>query len=522
MATIIVGGGIIGLSSAFYLSQAPDASRPKRIIVVDTSRRLFSCASGRAAGFMSRSWFSRPSASLGELSFVLHAELAEIYGGDEKWGYRPSQAFSVAPRQEPEALTAIEYDALKRERLQKQWEARMELLESRAALKGTGGHTRHQWYQEELDEEQKIFASEPDPPDWLFCDTDNTFQISDEGECAQINPYELCEFLLEVCIRRGVEVLHPYQLCSVRVDKDSGKLSDAVLRDLDSKREITISEVEHVVVAAGAWSPHAFSTAFPDAQFVPAISSLAGYSMVVTSPLSQYVGKEGSLGVFGSDTQGSSSAMSEEGDRSDVTFDDASSIASGSTCSGIHPDGRPNTIDLSPIRNALFVRSSIYSRWSPEIFSRSNGEIYIAGLNEQGYNVGQTTTRRGSMAPPSLQEYREQEAESGTDSESDAEGKKPVQGSEKYKTLEDVAKSLLGPEIKIMRKSVCLRPVTPRGEPIIGKVPPEQVGGAKGVYICSGHGPWGISLCLGSGRVITEMITEGQARSADVSMLAPI
>lgn len=40
-----------------------------------------------------------------------------------------------------------------------------------------------------------------------------------------------------------------------------------------------------------------------------------------------------------------------------------------------------------------------------------------------------------------------------------------------------------------------------------------------GVFIAAGHGPWGISLSLGTGKVVAEMI-QGQPLSADVSELA--
>jgi glycine/D-amino acid oxidase-like deaminating enzyme len=39
-----------------------------------------------------------------------------------------------------------------------------------------------------------------------------------------------------------------------------------------------------------------------------------------------------------------------------------------------------------------------------------------------------------------------------------------------------------------------------------------------GVYIASGHGPWGISLSLGTGQVMAELV-EGRELSADISGL---
>ena len=92
MPTVILGGGIIGCSTAYYLSQAqPDTE----IHIIEPSSQLFSAASGYAAGFLAKDWFSPSLESLGELSFNLHAELAAQHGGSEKWGYMKGTAFSL-------------------------------------------------------------------------------------------------------------------------------------------------------------------------------------------------------------------------------------------------------------------------------------------------------------------------------------------------------------------------------------------------------------------------------------------
>ncbi len=92
--TIILGTGIIGLSTAYYLSQSVT---PFSIHLVDPSPILFACASGYAGGFIAQDWFSAPVAPLGKLSFEEHKKLAKEKGGREKWGYSSSRGFSYAP-----------------------------------------------------------------------------------------------------------------------------------------------------------------------------------------------------------------------------------------------------------------------------------------------------------------------------------------------------------------------------------------------------------------------------------------
>ena len=92
MATVILGGGIIGFSTAYYLSE-PELSAGKQereIHIIDTSSELFASASGYAAGFVARDWFSPDLESLGALSFDLHRKLAEENDGSEQWGYMES------------------------------------------------------------------------------------------------------------------------------------------------------------------------------------------------------------------------------------------------------------------------------------------------------------------------------------------------------------------------------------------------------------------------------------------------
>jgi hypothetical protein len=50
--TVILGSGIIGLSTAYYLSGS-GGTDPKSIHLVDESTELFRCASGLAGGFLS-------------------------------------------------------------------------------------------------------------------------------------------------------------------------------------------------------------------------------------------------------------------------------------------------------------------------------------------------------------------------------------------------------------------------------------------------------------------------------------
>lgn len=95
MSTVILGAGIIGTASAYYLSQSMNTP-PSAIHLVESSPRLFASASGYAAGFLAKDWFSSSVAPLGALSFDLHKQLAEEHNGRDRWGYSRSTGTSLA------------------------------------------------------------------------------------------------------------------------------------------------------------------------------------------------------------------------------------------------------------------------------------------------------------------------------------------------------------------------------------------------------------------------------------------
>ena len=81
----------------------------------------------------------------------------------------------------------------------------------------------------------------------------------------------------------------------------------------------------------------------------------------------------------------------------------------------------------------------------------------------------------------------------------------------------------------IIREGLCFRPVTAKGTPLISKIDNRDVGlgegkgvgegKSEGVWVAAGHGPWGISLSLGTGKVVAEMVEGKERLSAEVAGL---
>ena len=83
MHVVICGGGVIGCSTAYFLSR-----RGTQVTVVERSG-IANAASGKSGGFLALDWCDgQPLQRLARRSFALHAELAEALGGETAWHYR--------------------------------------------------------------------------------------------------------------------------------------------------------------------------------------------------------------------------------------------------------------------------------------------------------------------------------------------------------------------------------------------------------------------------------------------------
>ncbi|KAF3941843.1 hypothetical protein ABW19_dt0202895 [Dactylella cylindrospora] len=93
---VIIGGGIVGVSSAYFLSH--HSSNPSVTLVEASS--IAAGASGKAGGLLALDWHGDDTASLAALSYRLHVELAENHNGQERWGYRQLNTLEISCSEE--------------------------------------------------------------------------------------------------------------------------------------------------------------------------------------------------------------------------------------------------------------------------------------------------------------------------------------------------------------------------------------------------------------------------------------
>ncbi|GMM34254.1 Tda3 protein [Saccharomycopsis crataegensis] len=82
---IIVGAGIVGVCIAYYITRHPSFDPDQHYVTIIESKRVAGGASGKAGGLLALWAFPQ---QIVPLSFQLHSELAEEYSGEDLWDYR--------------------------------------------------------------------------------------------------------------------------------------------------------------------------------------------------------------------------------------------------------------------------------------------------------------------------------------------------------------------------------------------------------------------------------------------------
>ncbi|KAK4700841.1 hypothetical protein P7C70_g5401, partial [Phenoliferia sp. Uapishka_3] len=91
----IIGGGIIGCTSAYYLSHHKHLAEGTKIIIIEGSS-IAAGASGKAGGLLALDWHGASTSSLAALSYRLHADLAAEHSGSTRWNYRLLDTLSIS------------------------------------------------------------------------------------------------------------------------------------------------------------------------------------------------------------------------------------------------------------------------------------------------------------------------------------------------------------------------------------------------------------------------------------------
>ncbi|KAF5345847.1 hypothetical protein D9756_011215 [Leucocoprinus leucothites] len=235
---VIIGGGIIGCTAAYYLSQRSGY----QITLLEASKHgVAQGASGKAGGLVAKWAYPK---ELVNISFREHVALAEKLDGASRWGWRYVNCGSWEGRGEEsdernEGLGADGHQ-LKKKSLEKT----LGLMDGGATKEG------HRARKE---------TGLPDDLTWVSEDLTTAYSpIAPAGDTAQVYPYEFTSSMLELARSNGVEFISG-RATSIEFDGHTAeslgrKVTGVEYRDpfIGSTKTIQCS---HVVLAAGAWSP---------------------------------------------------------------------------------------------------------------------------------------------------------------------------------------------------------------------------------------------------------------------------
>lgn len=225
---IIVGGGIVGVSTAHYLAEhrAFDPGEYEVILIEACSPACG--ASGKAGGLLSRTAFPK---QIAPLSFRLHEDLANRFDGGKKWGYRKVMTLSVEG-------TAVMED-------------------------------EEELPEDEIDEDVGPSVL-PKELDWLrpnvveYCEL-----LGGKDKFAQVHPYYFTTTLLQNLQDRGL-----VQLVKGRVNQIHGKAEGKAtgVSYVDSEGASHRLDANLVVITAGPWTSKLVETCPIVGMKVPSIT----------------------------------------------------------------------------------------------------------------------------------------------------------------------------------------------------------------------------------------------------------
>ncbi|KAF4625821.1 hypothetical protein G7Y89_g12341 [Cudoniella acicularis] len=418
---VVVGGGIVGCTTAYYLTRHPSYDPSVHSITLLEATRIGGGASGKAGGLLAQ--WAYPT-SIVPLSFDLHSELAEEHNGEELWGYRRIHCGKLIARDRN--LPALPSST---------WAQ----LRSWIPL----GKQKYQ-----QNDSRNLPESElPEDLDWFNSKCVETYEdISTSSATAQVQPFHFTTAMARLAEEGSAKVIlgsvdkinygfpdkseegEPYVFGQKRVES-------VTYTDKGTFESQTIP-ADIIVLAAGPWTP----VLYPPAP----IAALRAHSITIRPP------KPVSAYCLFTEITVPLTATDEE-------------------------------LSGTPLETTKIM--------SPEIYSRPNNEVYVCGTGDN------------EMPLPANTDEVEVSKEKCQDIVDAIGG-----------ISDDLREGV------VTSRRACYLPtvdVGGSGGPLIGKT------GIPGLLMATGHSCWGIHNAPATGKLISEIIFDGEARSADIAGLDP-
>lgn len=470
---IIVGAGIIGVCTAYYIVHHPKFDPKKYHITIVESKRVAGGASGKAGGLLALWAFPQ---QIVPLSFQLHQDLSDKYNGEQEWGYR--------------RLTTV-------------------------SLEGDISHLNNDSLESEEDEVEQIFETNESE---LVSKADLITQSKSQESVN--DPVVIPSVVGERTYKQSKR--HDSDSSSSLSDKPPKKTSratrtssaGAAAAGLEREKStlpkdlnwITSSLIGNCSTLGGTDTtaqvhPYKFTTFM----LKKAVEHSQGSIEIIIGKVSEmlYSMETGqATGVAYEPTSVRENTTAKDGEMPVVKlFGDQTVLAVGPWTSKILPDCpisglRAHSITVAPFKDqpvspyAIFTefKTGPYSYISPEIYARQD-EVYVCGEGDSAVDVPETTD--------------------------DVE----VVNSKCDELFRQVGK--ISPNLRkghILKKQACYLPVLDvpsLSGPLIGETNVENL------FLASGHSCWGVNNAPATGKIMSELLLDGVIALADTSGLDP-
>ncbi|KAK4155951.1 FAD dependent oxidoreductase [Chaetomidium leptoderma] len=247
---VIVGGGVIGCTTAYYITRHPSFNPALHTVTLLEATAIASGASGKAGGLLAL--WAYP-ACLVPLSYRLHRELAVEHNGAERWGYRRLGCGSLAaivktsdikqPTSKPPSPSAnngtngeLPIQSTVPDEKTKDWEKLPKQDEKAASL----------------------LQDSPLPHDLDWIDGRLIHHYEEMGspgssETAQVHPFHFTNAMADLAREKGVDIRLRAKVTQIH-DIRRDVIQSVEYEDRDTGETRTIDDVTDVVVAAGPWT----------------------------------------------------------------------------------------------------------------------------------------------------------------------------------------------------------------------------------------------------------------------------
>lgn len=455
---VIVGAGIIGVCIAYYLTRHPSFDPKKHHITVLESKRVAGGASGKAGGLLATWAFPQ---QIVPLSFQLHQELSDEFDGENQWDYRRLTTVSLEADVQHVSEATDKDDA----NSTKSADSRSHTLSTRKKNKEP---------RSSVPKKKRCAQTTRSDRDGSDGDDESDDEDNDELESKEMGPEGLQESYSMGANQPPAPVL-PEDLNWIRTQlvRDWSSLGGA-----DSTAQVHPYKFTHFILheAMKTGAVDLILGKVNEIKFND-VGCASGISYIPTSD--DYDGEPDAVETL--EAQQIVLAMGPW----------TSKILPDCPISGLRAHSitiKPSTGTVSPYAIFTELKIAHNNYFSPEMYARKD-EVYVCGEGDTLVELPETSD--------AVEVVREK-------------------CDELYHYV-----SKLSPKLSqghILKRQACYLPVlnvpTSSG-PLIGET------NMEGLYVASGHSCWGINNAPGTGKIMSELLLDGAAKSADISALDP-